>query len=54
MIPLHYGGIDRVYGDISIECADKILDMVEDYVELVEAAEGGIDGDKRGSNARSK
>ena len=36
MIPLYYGGIDRMYGDISIECADKILDMIDDYIELVE------------------
>ena len=39
MIPLNYGGIDRAYEDISIECADKILDMVDDYVELVEETE---------------
>lgn len=39
MIPLHYGGIDRVYGDISIESADKILDMVDDYIELKESEE---------------
>lgn len=36
MIPLHYGGIDRIYGDISIEGADKILDIVDDYIELLE------------------
>jgi len=36
MIPKHYGGIDRIYGDISIEGADKILDLIDEYVELVE------------------
>lgn len=36
-IPFYYGGIDRIYGDISIESADKILDIVDLYVELVES-----------------
>lgn len=36
-IPFYYGGIDRIYGDISIESADRILDMVDLYVELVES-----------------
>jgi hypothetical protein len=39
MIPLYYGGIDRVYGDLSIEEADKILDLIDDYIELVESIE---------------
>lgn len=39
MIPQYYGGIDRIYGDISIEGADVILDLVDEYVELVEAEE---------------
>lgn len=39
MIPLYYGGIDRVYGDLSIEEADKILDIIDDYIELVESIE---------------
>ena len=37
MIPMYYGGIDRIHGDISIESADKVLDLIDDYVELVEA-----------------
>ena len=36
-IPMYYGGIDRIYGDISIEAADKILDLIEDFEELYEA-----------------
>ena len=51
-IPMNYGGIDRLYGDISIEAADKILDLIEDYEELYEAvmdsrentSEGEING----------
>ena len=39
MIPLYYGGIDRVYGDLSIEEADKILDLIDDYIELIESIE---------------
>ena len=37
MIPCNYGGIDRIYGDISIDAADKILDLVDEYEELVES-----------------
>ena len=37
MIPLNYGGIDRIYGDCSTESTDKILDLIEEYEELVEA-----------------
>ena len=37
MIPMYYGGIDRIYGDISIEGADKILDLVDEFTDLVEA-----------------
>ncbi len=36
MIPLGYGGIDRIYGAISIESADIILDLIEEYIELLE------------------
>lgn len=36
MIPMYYGGIDRVYGNITIETADKILDLIDEYVELIE------------------
>ena len=33
---MYYGGIDRVYGEISIESADIILDLIEKYEELEE------------------
>lgn len=33
---MYYGGIDRVYGEISKESADIILDLIEEYEELVE------------------
>lgn len=36
MIPLHYGGIDRLYGDISIDTTDKILDLIDEYIEVKE------------------
>ena len=36
MIPCNYGGIDRIYGDISVESADGVLDLVDEYTELVE------------------
>ena len=42
-IPYMYGGIDRVYTDksikkdISIDNIDKILDIVDDYIDLKEA-----------------
>ncbi len=39
MIPLYYGGIDRVYGDLSIEEEDKILDLIDDYIEFVKSIE---------------
>lgn len=42
MIPLYYGGIDRLYGDISLEGADIILDIVDDYIDLKEAIESGV------------
>ena len=35
-LPMYYGGIDRVYGEISKESADIILDLIEEYEELVE------------------
>lgn len=40
MIPIGYGGIiDGLYGDISVEGADKILDLLDDYIELLEEGE---------------
>jgi len=36
-IPMGYGGIDRVYGDLSIDDADKILDLIDLYVDILEA-----------------
>lgn len=38
MIPYYYEGVDRIYGDVSIECADKVLDMIDNYIEIKEAA----------------
>jgi len=40
MILLHYGGIDRTYGGLSIECADKILDLIDEYIEIIESLRG--------------
>ena len=37
MIPKYYGGITEVCGDISIEAADKILDIIDDYTDILEA-----------------
>ena len=34
---MYYGGIDRVYGEISKESADIILDLIEEYEEMREA-----------------
>ena len=36
-----YGGIDRVYGELSYKAADKVLDLIEEYEELVEAVAQG-------------
>ena len=38
-IPYYYGGIDRLYGEISIEAVDKILDLIDEYIFLVESLE---------------
>ena len=35
----YYGGIDRIYGDISEKAADKILDIIDLYLEIVESLE---------------
>ena len=43
MIPMYYGGIDRIYGDITIEAADKILDLIDEYVELIEVIDNEED-----------
>ena len=32
-----YGGEIQPYGDITIGALDKILDLIEEYIELVEA-----------------
>ena len=34
---MYYGGIDRLYGDISTDGADKILDLIDEYIELLES-----------------
>lgn len=44
MISNMYGGIDRLYGDISADGADAILDLVDDICEVMEAIE---ESDKR-------
>lgn len=41
MIPFGYGGIDRVYGNITIDDADTILDIIDMYVDVVEVLEEG-------------
>ena len=45
MIPKNYGGIDRLYGDISVESADKILDLIDEYTDLVESVSESKDND---------
>ncbi len=47
-IPVYYGGIDKVYGDVSVDSADKILDIVDDYIELIEKVEvnNNADGER--------
>lgn len=46
-IPMCYGGIDRIYGHISIESADKILDLIDDYVDLVEMCESAKENESQ-------
>lgn len=36
-VPMGYGGIDRVYGYLSIDDADKILDLIDMYQDILEA-----------------
>lgn len=38
-IPIGYGGIDRIYGNLSIDNADKILDLIDLYEYIVEVLE---------------
>lgn len=44
-IPMGYGGIDRIYGNLSIDNADKILDLIDLYEYIVEALEEEKDED---------
>lgn len=38
--PIFYGGeIDCILGEISIDALDKILDLMDEYIELREAVE---------------
>ena len=40
--PIFYGGeIKCILGEISIDALDKILDLIEEYIELREAVEDG-------------
>jgi hypothetical protein len=40
--PIFYGGeIKCILGEISIDALDKILDLIEKYIELREAIEDG-------------
>ena len=40
--PIFYGGeIKCILGEISIDALDKILDLIEEYIELREVIEGG-------------
>lgn len=41
-IPMWYGGIDRIYGDISIDNVDKILDLIEMYEYIIKALEDKV------------
>ena len=35
-VPMYYGGIDHSYGNLNCDAADKILDLIDEYIELVE------------------
>lgn len=40
--PIFYGGeIDCILGEISIDALDKILDLIDEYIELREVIEDG-------------
>lgn len=40
--PIFYGGeIKCILGEISIDALDKILDLMDEYIELREALEDG-------------
>jgi hypothetical protein len=40
--PTFYGGeIDCILGEISIDALDKILDLIDEYIELREVLEDG-------------
>ena len=40
--PIFYGGeIDCILGEISIDALDKILDLMDEYIELREVLEDG-------------
>ncbi len=48
--PIFYGGeIDCILGEISIDTLDKILDFIDEYIELREALDNG--NDKRRSES---
>ncbi len=41
--PIFYGGeIDCILGEISIDALDKILDLIDEYIELREVLDDGI------------
>lgn len=43
--PTFYGGeIKCILGEISIDALDKILDLMDEYIELREVVEDGNDG----------
>ena len=42
--PIFYGGeIKCILGEISIDALDKILDIIDEYIELREVLENGND-----------
>jgi len=45
--PIFYGGeIKCILGEISIDALDKILDLIEEYIEVREAVEDDRNNDR--------